>query len=179
MKAERERHTWDNGLGGHQWAHSSTTDLVHWEHHPLAIPLGKPGEVDSGSVCTGLVFEHDGVFCAFYAGRVRNEDGSATQHVCLATSQDCVRFAKRPDNSDTGDLQWGGNAVFRELVQAEDGTLWTKFPPEMIPAAASSATWSCERWKGSEPISLPRPDRTSPGGRSSSVSGQGSTRLAA
>ena len=28
---------------------------------------------------------------------------------------------------------WGGNLVFRELVQHEDGTLGTKFPPEMIP----------------------------------------------
>ncbi|HIC17739.1 TPA: hypothetical protein EYO77_06470, partial [Candidatus Poribacteria bacterium] len=27
------------GLGGHQWAHASSTDLVNWDHHPLAIPI--------------------------------------------------------------------------------------------------------------------------------------------
>jgi beta-fructofuranosidase len=21
------------GLGGHQWTHATTTDLIHWEHH--------------------------------------------------------------------------------------------------------------------------------------------------
>ena len=31
------------------------------------------------------------------------------------------------------DRGWGGNLAFRELVQHEDGTLGTKFPPEMIP----------------------------------------------
>ncbi len=31
------------------------------------------------------------------------------------------------------DHGWGGNLVFRELVQHNDGTLGTKFPPEMIP----------------------------------------------
>jgi len=25
-----------DGLGGHQWALSTTTDLVHWKHHPVA-----------------------------------------------------------------------------------------------------------------------------------------------
>ena len=29
--------------------------------------------------------------------------------------------------------RYAGRAVFRELLQEEDGTLWTKFPPEMTP----------------------------------------------
>lgn len=41
----------------------------------------------------------------------------------------------RVDDKDTGKRQWGGNAVFRELVQHEDGTLGVKFPPELIPPA--------------------------------------------
>src|SRR5690349_23197660 len=32
------------GLGGHQWAHASTRDLVRWQHHPLALPLAEPWE---------------------------------------------------------------------------------------------------------------------------------------
>ena len=290
---DREHHGWLGGLGGHQWAHSSTADLIHWEHHPLAVALGEPGEVDSGSICTGSVFEHGGVFYAFYAGRVRNADGSVTQHLCLATSRDCIHFTKRPDNpilnpppgysprhfrdpsvfrdngglfhmlitseltdglvhgrrgalahfvsrdlkewqtqepflvpglneapecpdyfrwgewyyltflvggraryrmsrepfgpwlrppvdtfdgscasaiktaafgasrrlavgfalwrkdgSDSGSLQWGGNAVFRELVQAPDGTLWSRFPEEMVPATGEPVPLAFEAMAG-------------------------------
>jgi beta-fructofuranosidase len=41
----------------------------------------------------------------------------------------------REDDKDTGNFQFGGHIVFRELVQHEDGTLGTRFPPEMIPSA--------------------------------------------
>lgn len=36
---------------------------------------------------------------------------------------------------------WGGNAVFRELIQHEDGALGTKFPAEMIPASGAPVEW--------------------------------------
>lgn len=39
----------------------------------------------------------------------------------------------RLDNKDAGREMFGGNIVFRELVQQPDGTLATKFPAEMIP----------------------------------------------
>ena len=79
------------GLGGHQWAQASTRDLVHWDHHPLAIPLT---EAHEGSICTGSVFFHEGVYHAFYATRRR--DG--TEHLSLAVSRDGVHFHKaRPD----------------------------------------------------------------------------------
>ena len=37
------------------------------------------------------------------------------------------------------DRGWGGNVVFRELIQHRDGSLGTRFPPEMVPATAPSA----------------------------------------
>src|SRR5690606_24736019 len=40
----------------------------------------------------------------------------------------------------TGKLPYAGNAVFRELVQHEDGTLGLRFPPEMLPAAGEPLT---------------------------------------
>lgn len=40
----------------------------------------------------------------------------------------------RLDNKDGGPDLFGGNTVLREIVQNEDGTLYTKFVPEMIPA---------------------------------------------
>jgi len=79
------------GLGCHQWAHSTTTDLVHWEHHPLAIPITEEHEA---SICTGSVFHHDGVYRAYYATRYPDW----TEHLSLATSTDGIRFDKTEPN---------------------------------------------------------------------------------
>ncbi len=46
----------------------------------------------------------------------------------------------RKDNKDHTNERFGGNAVFRELVQLPNGTLGTKFPPEMLPEASSLLT---------------------------------------
>lgn len=45
-----------------------------------------------------------------------------------------VFLTSRRDDKDDGDRMYGGNAVFREIFQQSDGTLGTKFPPEMVPA---------------------------------------------
>ena len=37
------------------------------------------------------------------------------------------------------DRGWGGNVVFRELIQHGDGSLGTRLPPEMVPAAGPPA----------------------------------------
>ena len=55
---DEQHHQALQGLGGHQWAHASTTDLVNWQHHPLALPITAATE---GSICTGTVFFHDGI----------------------------------------------------------------------------------------------------------------------
>ncbi len=75
------------GLGNHQWAHASTTDLVNWTHHPLAIPITEDWE---GSICTGSMFWHEGIFYGFYATRMVD----FSQHVGVAVSRDGVTFTK-------------------------------------------------------------------------------------
>jgi hypothetical protein len=79
------------GLGGHQWAHASSTDLVDWTHHPLAIPITEEWE---GSICTGSAFFHDGTYYGFYATRT----GDRTQHLSVATSTDGIHFEKAEPN---------------------------------------------------------------------------------
>lgn len=80
-------HSARGGLGCHQWAHSTSTDLVHWQHHGLAIPITDDFE---GSICTGSVFFHDGVFRAFYATRLPDR----TEHLSVAVSDDGFSFTK-------------------------------------------------------------------------------------
>ena len=87
---DRHSHTakWDKGA--HQWAHCSTTDLAHWDHHPLAIAITAEEE---GSICTGSVFYWDGIYYAYYA--VRTMDGSAAP-IMWAVSGDGIDFRKTP-----------------------------------------------------------------------------------
>lgn len=84
---DEDHHRGGGGLGYHQWAHASTRDLVHWEHHPLALGIDADWE---GSICTGSLLWHEGTYYAFYA--VRRPDWS--QHFHLATSPDGVHFTK-------------------------------------------------------------------------------------
>ena len=255
---DRRHHSSKWHLGAHQYAHASTTDLIHWEHHPLAVPIIKQWECAMG---TGDFIHHDGKYYAFYTdcgGRCQFPDkphqGSG---IFMSTSTDGINFTKEPgpvvpggdctifldkttgrfhlltpgstDDGkhgiidyvstdmkswtkqaelfhDTagpcphhfqwnewyyftvggrfwqshnplgpwtllcpewldhqslaypktaafkgnrriaagwlGDGGWGGDLIFRELIQHEDGSLGTKFPPEMIP-------------KSGEPLSLP------------------------
>ncbi|MDP9041183.1 MAG: hypothetical protein M3N30_04325, partial [Bacteroidota bacterium] len=44
----------------------------------------------------------------------------------------------RLNNKDNEREIFGGNAIFREVIQEKDGSLSTKFPPEMIPETAQS-----------------------------------------
>lgn len=77
------------GLGGHQWAHATSPDLVTWTHHPLALAITEDEEV---SICTGSIFAHGGVYYAFHA--VRRPD--KTQRLGIATSDDSIHFVKHP-----------------------------------------------------------------------------------
>jgi len=85
---DRRHHRSKWGLGAHQWAHLSSTDLRHWEHHPLAIPITEEWE---GSICTGSAFEHDGTIYGFYATRMIDGSPAPLQ---AAVSVDGVHFAK-------------------------------------------------------------------------------------
>lgn len=85
---DRRAHRSKWGLGAHQWAHASTTNLIHWEHHPLAVPITEAGE---GSICTGSVILRDGEYRAYYA--VRTIDGTPAP-LRFATSGDGIQFTK-------------------------------------------------------------------------------------
>ncbi len=95
---DRDHHAEQGGLGSHQWAHASTLDLVQWQHHPLALPVGEPDSVDQHGICTGSIFEAAHAYHAFYATRIKHEDGSVFEAVCRAQSDDLIHFEKSPKN---------------------------------------------------------------------------------
>lgn len=102
------------GLGGHQWAHATTTDLVHWQHHPLALAIT---QADEASICTGSTFWHDGLYYAFYGQR--NMD--RTQHLCMATSPDGITFTKSPANPLLSPPAGYGPYDFRDPFVFQEG----------------------------------------------------------
>lgn len=82
------------GLGGHQWCVSTTQDLVHWQHHPIAIGIDEEWEK---SICTGSVVFHDGLFYAFYATRLL-DNGNICERLSYATSPDALHYTKQQPN---------------------------------------------------------------------------------
>ncbi len=84
---DRRHHQSKWGLGAHQWAHVSSTDLIHWQHHPMALPITDESE---GSICTGSVFHNRGQFYAFYATRKADR----SEQLGMALSNDGIHFEK-------------------------------------------------------------------------------------
>lgn len=85
---DRHEHTSKWGLGAHQFAHISSQDLIHWESHPLAIPITHPWE---GSICTGSFLFAKDKYYAFYA--VRMSDYTSAK-ISWATSEDGIHYEK-------------------------------------------------------------------------------------
>jgi len=114
---DRRHHGSKFGLGAHQWAHASTKDLVHWTHHPLAIPITEEREA---SICTGSVFFHDGTCYGYYATRMA--DGSG-ERLSLATSADGIHFQKTEPNPFAGPEKGYGPRDYRDPnVFRDEGT---------------------------------------------------------
>ncbi|MHC5907788.1 glycoside hydrolase family 32 protein [Streptomyces sp. S6] len=63
------------------WGHVSSPDLLHWEHHPIAL-TPTPDGPDEAGCWSGCVVDDDGVPTAVYTGIDRHHTGLGT--VCLA-----------------------------------------------------------------------------------------------
>ncbi|MES2826512.1 MAG: hypothetical protein V4687_00080 [Bacteroidota bacterium] len=83
------------GLGGHQWALSTTTDLKTWKQEPVVIGIDESWEK---SICTGSMAYYKGIYYAFYATRLLDKDGKVNEQLSYATSKDGIRFDKQKPN---------------------------------------------------------------------------------
>ena len=64
-------------LGGHNWAHISSSNLREWHHHPLALTVDLCTE---GSNCTGSLLVHEKKWYAFYSMRPYPRRGRVFQN---------------------------------------------------------------------------------------------------
>jgi beta-fructofuranosidase len=83
------------GLGGHQWALSTSTDLKTWKQYPVVLGIDEAWEK---SICTGSVEYHDGKFYAFYATRLIDSSGKVNEQLSYAVSDDGIHFVKQKPN---------------------------------------------------------------------------------
>jgi Glycosyl hydrolases family 32 N-terminal domain len=83
-----------NGLGGHQWVLSTSSDLKTWQQFPIVLGIDEEWEK---SICTGSVVFHGGKYYAFYATRLIN-DGKVNEQLSYAISNDGVHFEKQKPN---------------------------------------------------------------------------------
>ncbi len=84
-----------NGLGGHQWCVSTTTDLKNWSHHPIAIGIDESWEK---SICTGSVVSDGSKFYAFYATRLITDGNNVNEQLSYAISDDALNYVKQKPN---------------------------------------------------------------------------------
>ena len=54
------------------WGHVSSTDLIHWQEHPIAL-APRPGLIDGAGCWSGCVVDDGGVPTAVYTA---NPDGT-------------------------------------------------------------------------------------------------------
>ncbi|MHA7848508.1 sucrose-6-phosphate hydrolase [Serratia sp. D1N4] len=64
------------------WGHWQSTDLLHWQHQPLALVPGAC--YDSHGCYSGSAVVEDGRIMLVYTGNVKYPDGSRTAYQCLA-----------------------------------------------------------------------------------------------
>lgn len=106
----------------HCWGHISSTDLIHWRHHPVAL---KPGDIDNTIFSGGAFIDKNGVPTISYWG-LGEKAG-----ICLATSTDdqldC--WTKHPDNPVINQTDKNGLAFAPDgepIGVADPSDIWIK-----------------------------------------------------
>jgi beta-fructofuranosidase len=92
---DKGHHSSLNGLGGHQWVVSTSTDLINWKNYPIALGIDEDWEK---SICTGSVAYYNKKFYAFYATRLINSEGKVNEQLSYAISTDGIHFKKQKPN---------------------------------------------------------------------------------
>lgn len=153
---DRRQHKSKWGKGAHQFAHISTSDMIHWEEHPVAVEITHQWE---GSICTGSVIKKDRRYYAFYA--VRMVDGSSAR-VSWAESEDCIHFTKSEKYFTLTKPYETTSVRDPEVFLGADGryhmlltTTWEEEETERGGCLAHMVSDDLENWEQKEPFVIP------------------------
>ncbi len=114
------------------WGHATSTDLVHWRDHAIAL-APTPDSPDADGCWSGCAVDNDGVPTLIYSGNTIGADGTRRQQTCIATSNDGLQtWEKHPANPVIA-----GPPPGMETVQYRDPSVWRE-----------DATWYCVTGSG-------------------------------
>jgi beta-fructofuranosidase len=86
----------DTKQGDMHWGHATSSDLIKWDHQPIA--LFPDASYDSEGCWSGSAIVKNGKLHLLYTGVSKREDGSLRQTQNLAISTDGITFTKWKDN---------------------------------------------------------------------------------
>lgn len=134
-----------NRWGPMHWGHATSTDLVTWEHLPVALAPSEEYDLDPEGGCfSGSVVEDHGVMSILYTGSVIR-DGQLVQVQCLATSADGRRFDKYEHNPVIAAPPAGhSSSSFRDPKVFRHGGRWYMVVGSSIDGRGCALLYSAE-----------------------------------
>lgn len=83
--------------GPMHWGHSTSKDMIHWQHQPIALAPGD--EYDKDGCFSGSAISHEGKLYLFYTGHKwlagEGDDSLIYETQCVAVSEDGIHFEKK------------------------------------------------------------------------------------
>lgn len=101
--------------GPMHWGHAKSSDLVHWEHLPVALAPSEPyddGSIDDHGCFSGSAIEKEGELYVVYTGHSIERDPMQVQ--CVAKSEDGIHFFKDHQNPVIEHFPEEGSKDFRD-----------------------------------------------------------------
>ncbi|MFJ7072014.1 glycoside hydrolase family 32 protein [Streptomyces sp. NPDC098781] len=129
------------------WGHASSPDLVHWEHHPIAL-TPTPGGPDEAGCWSGCVVDDDGVPTAVYTGVDRHHTGLGS--ICLARSlmpqdETLTDWRPLPEPVVTGPPPGLDVVMFRDpFVFSSGGRRWALVGAGHADGTPSALLYDCD-----------------------------------
>ena len=152
---------------GHCWGHASSSDLVHWTHHPSAL-APRRGHPDAAIFSGCALVSREGVPTIVYHG--------VKAGTCVATAVDdgLIEWRKHPANpvirepTNSGDAGWGIYNVFDPCVWLEGDTYYAILGGQVKPDDAYDTAYlftstDLTQWEYLRPFYKPNPQWTERG----------------
>ncbi|MBQ3451839.1 MAG: hypothetical protein IJG32_06220, partial [Selenomonadaceae bacterium] len=116
-------HPYSVNWGPMHWGHSTSKDLCHWEHQPIAITPGEFSEgkewYDWDGCFSGCGYEFEGKLWLMYTSQRFNRSAEGT---------DIGGNASNPSGYNPSGSSGGGNVTERQcFAYSEDGINFTKY----------------------------------------------------